>query len=296
MNTMIAALAALSSLVWVTGAPQRTAAVQAPAEFEVASVKANTSGDGKVLIQPQPGGRFTATNVTLRQLIQTAYQLQDFQIAGGPNWLGRDRFDIVAKADAAGASDPFQAAPGGGPSRGQLMLRALLAERFALETHTEAKEQQIYALVPVRTDGALGPQLKRPSDDCAAPAVTGDDRGAAAAKPGGATCAMRTFPGTIMAGGATLTELANGLSTLVGHVVLDRTGLAGAFAFTLRWTPDQIPEGFDRKARALGLPPVDTEGPALFTAVREQLGLKLDSQKGPVDTLVIDRAERPKEN
>jgi uncharacterized protein (TIGR03435 family) len=288
MNTTIAWLAALSSLLLVTA--------QAPAEFEVASVKANTSGDGKVLIQPQPGGRFTATNVTLRQLIQTAYQLQDFQIAGGPSWLGRDRFDIVAKADAAGAGDPFQAAKGGGPSRGQLMLRALLAERFALETHTEVKEQPIYALVLARADGTPGPQLQRSSGDCASPAANHDDRGGAAPQPGSAACAMRTFPGTIMAGGATLTELANGLSTLVGHVVLDRTGLAGTFAFTLRWTPDQIPQGFDKKARALGLPPVDTEGPALFTAVREQLGLKLDSQKGPVDTLVVNRAERPKEN
>ena len=109
-------------------------------------------------------------------------------------------------------------------------------------------------------------------------------------------CAMRILPGTILAGGATLTELASGLSTLVDRLVQDRSGLAGAFAFTLTWTPDQIPPGYDRKARAMGLPPIDTNGPALVTAVREQLGLKLDSQKGPVDILVVDRAERPKEN
>jgi bla regulator protein blaR1 len=265
-------------LVGATPLPRPLAPTSIADQFEVASVKPNVSGTVKTLIQPQPGGRFTATNVTLRQLIQHAYQLQDFQVSGGPAWLARDHFDIVAKADAAGLGDPFQPGKGGGPSRGQLMLRALLAERFMLEIHTEAKESQIYALALARSDGALGPQLKRSTGDCAP------------------TCAMRIFPGTILAGVATLAELAGGLSTLVGHVVVDRTGLGDAFTFTLRWTPDQVPQGFDRKARGLGLPAIDPEGPALFTAVKEQLGLKLDSQKGPVDILVVDRAERPKEN
>jgi uncharacterized protein (TIGR03435 family) len=105
---------------------------------------------------------------------------------------------------------------------------------------------------------------------------------------------MTALPGTIAAGGAALTELANALSPLVARVVENQTGLDGRFAFTLRWTPEQMSPGLERKARAMGLPPPDPAGSSLFTAVREQLGLKLDSRKGPVEVLVIDRAERPK--
>jgi uncharacterized protein (TIGR03435 family) len=162
------------------------------------------------------------------------------------------------------------------------MVRSLLAERFSLAVHTDAKELPIYALVPEKTDRALGPQLKRASEDCSA--LTPGNR---------ATCGMRVFPGTISAGGATLAELAGGLTPLVERIVQDRSGLAGRFALTLRWTPEQIAPGLDAKARAMGLP-IDKDGPSIFTAVREQLGLKLDAQKGPVDVLVVDRAERPK--
>ena len=263
----------------------------APQQFEVASVKVNTSPIAKTAIQTQPGGRFTATSVTLRQLIRTAYDLQEYQIASGPGWLATDRFDIVAKADGAGQGDPFQAEKDGGPSRGQLMLRTLLAERFKLVVHTEARELPIYALMPARSDGRFGPQMQRSPRDCDAPNA---DKAGDASPPGAPPpCGMRAFPGTILAGGATLAELAKALSTLAGRVVLDRTGLADRFAFTLRWTPDQIPPGFERKASAIGLPPIDTDGTSIFTAVREQLGLKLESQKGPVDVLVIDRAEHP---
>jgi len=135
---------------------------------------------------------------------------------------------------------------------------------------------------------ALRPELKRSGRECQA-----QDAGRSGNR---AECDLRALPGTIAAGRATLTELATGLSPLVGRIVQDRTGLAGSFAFTGRWTPEQMSPGLERKARAIGLPPVDTEGSSLFTAVREQLGLKLDSQKGQVDVLVIERAERPKEN
>jgi uncharacterized protein (TIGR03435 family) len=260
-------------------APARmtTAPGQTAAQFEVASVKPNTSGDAKVVIQMLPGGRFIATNATLRQLIRNAYQLQEFQITGGPGWLDRDRFDIVAKAEGTSADDP---------GRGQLMLRALLAERFALTVRIDKRELPIYALVAAKGDGALGPELKPSGRECE-DIVTPGNRPA---------CDLRILPGTIAAGRASLAELATGLSPLVGRIVQDRTGLAGRFAFTLRWTPEQMSPGLERKARAMGLPPVDTEGSSLFTAIREQLGLKLDSQKGPVDVLVIDGAERPKEN
>src|SRR4051812_16869236 len=121
--------------------------------FEVASIKPNNSGDGRVMMQNQPG-RYVATNVSLRLLIRNAYQLQDFQITGGPAWLASDRFDINAKvADEYRNLPP--ARPGGGPGPLQLMIRALLAERFKLAVHNETKDSPIYALVLARSDGRL---------------------------------------------------------------------------------------------------------------------------------------------
>jgi uncharacterized protein (TIGR03435 family) len=285
MNTGITLLAALGVSLFAFG--QTPAASQAPAQFEVASVKPNMSGDSKAAMQTPPG-RFTATNVTLRQLIREAYHLQEFQITGGPNWLDRDRFDIVAKAEGPESPEGTVA------NRVPLMLRALLAERFGLGVHIESKELPIYALIPARADGMPGAQLKRAAPACDPP--SDGSRGGTTAPANRAECGLRILPGTMMAGGVTMAELAEGLSPLMNRVVHDRTGLAGRFAFTLRWTPEQVSEGLDRKARAMGLPPIDRDGPALVTAVQEQLGLKLDSQRGPVDVLVVDRADRPREN
>src|SRR5471032_2293825 len=135
--------------------PQSTTA--APA-FEVASIKPNNSGDGRVMMQNQPG-RFVATNITLKLLIRNAYQLQDFQITGGPGWLGSDHFDIIAKVPDGTPAPQGPPAPGSAPSPLQLMLRSLLAERFKLTLHNETKDSPIYALVLARSDGRLGPEL-----------------------------------------------------------------------------------------------------------------------------------------
>ena len=136
----VALLAGGASLVAQT--PQR-----APTpEFEVASIKPNNSGDGRVMMQVQPG-RYQATNVTLRLLIRNAYQLQDFQITGGPSWIASDHFDIVAKMPDGFQPPAAPPAPGSGPGPVQLMMRALLAERFKLAVRNETKEAPIYALV-----------------------------------------------------------------------------------------------------------------------------------------------------
>jgi uncharacterized protein (TIGR03435 family) len=283
-------------------------AAQEP-QFEVASIKPNKSGDGRVMLGIQPGGRFTATNVTLRMLIRNAYQLQDFQITGGPSWLADDRFDIVAKAeDGAGMIDAFRAAQSGEPSRGQLMMRALLADRFKLVVHNETKEMPIYALIVARSDGKLGPQLKPSDVDCAAMIAAGRGRGPGAMPPPGPPqpgappappppCGIRIGPGNMAVGASPMSQVANTLSQFAGRIVLNKTGLTGNYDFTLTWTPDQLPQ------RPPGAPeplvngvPIDPNGPSLFTAIQEQLGLKLDSQRGPVTVLVIDRAERPTEN
>jgi bla regulator protein blaR1 len=275
--------------------------------FEVASIKPNASGDGRVFMQTQPG-RFTATNVTLRLLIRNAYQLQDFQIAGGPSWMSSDHFDIVAKIEDGLDAPSGPRAPGEGPSTIQLMIRSLLADRFKLVVHNESKEQPIYALVVARSDGRLGPQLKKSETDCAAQMAAARGQGPGRGSPppappqaaGSNPCGVRIGMGNMTVGGATLPQIANSLGIFVGRIVQDRTGLSGAYDFTLNWTPDQMPP------RPAGAPPdqpmrvngvdIDPNGPSIFTAVQEQLGLKLEPQRGPVTMLVIDRAEKPAEN
>jgi uncharacterized protein (TIGR03435 family) len=297
---VVAAAATLSAAWPAAQTPQAPAA--APA-FEVASIKPNTSGDGRVMMQNQPG-RFIATNVTLRLLIRTAYQLQDFQITGGPGWLTSDHFDVNAKVP-----DEFRAmappAPGSGPSPLGLMIRALLAERFKLAAHTETKDSPIYALVLARSDGKLGPALKKSETDCAAVFAAARGRGAmppAGPPPGPGEpmrCGIRIGPGNMAVGGSPLSQVASSLSLFAGRIVQDRTGLTGNYDFSLTWTPDNMPQ---RPPGAPDVPPqingvaVDPNGPSLFTAVQEQLGLKLDSQRGPVEVLVIDRVEKPVED
>ena len=286
----------------IAQAPQAQAA--APA-FEVASIKPNNSGDGRVMLQNQPG-RFAATNVTLKMLIRNAYQLQEFQITGGPSWIGSDHFDIIAKIEATDADSqapPPQpgAIPGQDPTRLQLMLRTLLADRFKLQVHEETKDQPIYALVLARSDGRLGPSLKKSDVDCAALMAASRGRGMPPPPAPGAPmpCGIRMGFGTMAVGGATLANLATSLSMMVGRVVTDKTGLSGAYDMNLTWTPDQMPArppgAPDGPPRVNGVE-IDPNGPSIFTAVQEQLGLKLDAQRGPVNVLVIDRAEKPTEN
>src|SRR4249919_398317 len=154
MAALVASLAGGAALA--AQAPQAPAG--APA-FEVASVKPNNSGDGRVMMQNQPG-RYIATNVTLRLLIRNAYQLQDFQISGGPGWMASDHFDINAKVpDEYRDLPPMRPGSGSGPL--QLMIRALLVDRFKLTVHNETKDSPIYALILARSDGKLGPNLKK---------------------------------------------------------------------------------------------------------------------------------------
>jgi uncharacterized protein (TIGR03435 family) len=278
----------------------RAQASQTPAAgpaFEVASVKPNNSGDNRVMMAAQPCGRFTATNITLKMLIRNAYQLQDFQIVGGPSWISSERFDIVAKAED-GTPPETPSLDRTGPGRIQLMIRALLAERFQLVAHNEDRELPIYALVLARSDGKLGPDLRKSEVDCNAIFAAGRGRGMppppGPPQPGERPqCGIRIGMGNMAIGGAPMSQIAQGMANFLGRTVQDKTGLTGNYDASLSWTPDQMPQ---RPAGAPELPPIDPNGPSIFTAVQEQLGLKLDSQKSQVSVLIIDRAERPKEN
>jgi uncharacterized protein (TIGR03435 family) len=250
--------------------------------FEIASIKPNKSDSNRVNLDLQPGGRFIASNVSLQVLIRVAYgdpmPLPPNRLVLNQQWIGgirgggyatADRFDIEAKAD--------------GLTQAQLpsALQKLLADRFKLVVHHEKRELPVYHLLLARADGRLGPRLRRSDVDCMDPSAApkNDD--------GTSKCGFRRLPGRAT-GRATMAQIAGPL--LIGAVE-DHTGLTGTFEFDLEWTPTApIP------ADAPPAPPVDPNGPPLFTALKEQLGLKLEPAKSSIDILVVDHAERPTDN
>jgi uncharacterized protein (TIGR03435 family) len=258
--------------------------------FEVASVKKNTSGDSRIRMQTQPGGRFIVTNSPLKYFIAAAFGMVDPEsligdrILGGPEWIDSERYDINAKASTA-----FQPSPDG-PDRNLLvMMRSLLEERFKLVLHRETRELPVYHLVVAKADGTLGPKLRESPVDC--DAIIAAVRGGAPLPPRQPgeppPCGLMGGPARTIAGGATMTQLATNLSVLTERIVIDKTGLAGRFKFELAWTPDRMPTD----APPPGIPPIDPNGPSIFTALQEQLGLKLEPARGQVDVLVIDSVE-----
>ncbi len=225
--------------------------------FEVASVKLRK---GEVTFSSGPfirGRMVRATALTLRDLIAGAYDIRYDQISGGPSWADSDHYDIDAKA-AEGEGGPLTEA------QARQMMQSLLADRFQLRVHRETQEAPVYELVV----GKNGPKMKPVAADAPGNShVMGNDKG----------LHMERSHGVMQ-------ELADQLSLTAGRPVLDRTGLTGAYAYKLDWYP------------ANRIPPPDLDTPSMFTALQEQLGLRLESAKGPVEKLVIDHAERPSEN
>ncbi len=255
-----------------------------PLYFEAASVKPsnpdNPPGGG---IRRQPGGRFNTINTPVRQLILFAYQLQNYQLIGAPDWIADARYDIVAKMEG----DPPPIAPDSGADHMMLAMRTLLADRFKLVTHRETREMDIYALTMAKPGGKPGPALRLASDDCS-PEKLAARRGAPPPAAGGPTpivCGMQGLPGRIRFGGFPLSLFVRGIAGQVGRAVVDRTGLTGNWDFELTFAAEPprgpLPPGIE-------LPPVDPDAPNLFTALQEQLGLKLEATKGPVEVLVVD--------
>jgi uncharacterized protein (TIGR03435 family) len=265
-------------------------------KFEVAAVRPNTSGSNQVSMGIQPGGRYTAVNVPLVMLIRSAYRLQDTQLVGAPDWIATERYDITAKGEGEFASP----APGGAPGRQQLMLQSLLEERFKLKVHRETRDFPIYALVVARANGKLGPQMSPSTTDCEARAAKRRGGNPPPPPPPGikpdVKCGMHMGFGQIT-GETTMTNFARALVQVVQRTVIDRTGLTGNFNFDVKWTPDTLPRrppGMlpNERIRINGVE-IDPDGPSIFTALQEQLGLKLDSTRGPVEVLVVDHIDRP---
>ena len=273
--------------------PHAQAPAQAPVPnavltYEAASVKPNKSGVQGSSIRRFPGGRLQATNMPLRALITFAYQLQPFQLVEDPGWIRNETFDIVAKMEG----DPPPVMPGSGPDPHMVAMRTLLAERFKLAVHRETRQMDIYELVLARPDGKLGPALKPTTQDCAAmlaAARGGPPPGPAPGPNSPVVCGIRGLPGRLVAGAMPMALLASNLSGQVQRIVVDRTGLSGGWDFEITFAPERPlnpPPGVE-------FPPADPNAPSLFTAMQEQLGLKLQSAKGPVDVLVVERVEQP---
>ncbi|RPI54010.1 MAG: TIGR03435 family protein [Acidobacteria bacterium] len=173
------------------------------------------------------------------------------------------------------------------------MLQDLLEDRFKLAAHRESREQAIYELTFARSDRALGPGLRPSTVDCAAFRPRGRGGPPPGPPPAGERpqCGMRMAPWQIAAGGVSIGQLALVLSQSAQRMVVDRTGLTGNYDIDLTWTPDRLPQG--APPPGVQLPSIDPNGPSLFTALQEQLGPKLESERGPVEVLVIDHVERP---
>jgi bla regulator protein BlaR1 len=248
----------------LTGALAQTPAARK--EFDVVSVKPSAPDEHNSFdLRRQPGGSLRLLGVPLRMLIMRVYDVKVFQISGAPDWVRTERWDIQAKADGVdGQLTRAEEIP---------MIKALLADRFHLEVHMETREMPVYALVVEKKGSKLIPHA-------------------------GAKSEFRTGSGALYFKNGGTAALASWLSQNLGRVVVDKTGFKGEYDFTLEWTPEAGQGG----AESMGLPPeaprphVETAGPSIFTALQEQLGLRLVSEKGPVEILVIDRVERPSAN
>ena len=272
---------------------------QAPAgakpQFEVASIKSSGPVVSRITIAIQPGGRLVVEGFTLRMLVSRAYGVTDSRIFSGPNWAGSERFNIEAKAvrpnvDAAGFLNRDQL---------PLMLQSLLEDRFRLKVHREMRELPSYELLVARS----GPKIKLSADQSPPgplpPPLLGnaDQRGASGNTGSRLRSSSGRGNGTTYGSAVTLVVLVNNLSQILGRPVIDKTGLDGLFDYELHWTP-----GMEQAAGPFGPndlpppPPSDASSPSIFTALQEQLGLRLESTKSSVETVVIDSAQRPSEN
>jgi bla regulator protein BlaR1 len=295
--TMAGLLAGASPFVFgALNATERQAGSQTPNtshsyEYEVASIKPNSSGTNMVRLMFSPDG-LTATNGTLQMFINAAYRIDDNQISGGPSWLKSDHYDIEAKMDSATADALHKLSEEQARIERQRMLQALLADRFKLTIHRETRELPIYALVIAKN----GPKLQEAKPGDTYPnGIKGPDGHA------GAGMMFMSGRGSVTGQGIPISDLVRFLSRQLGRKVEDKTGLTGKYDLTLQWTPDESQGAMfkgpsSEPQGSASPPPPEATGPSIFTALEEKLGLKLESQKGPVETLVIDHVEKPSEN
>jgi uncharacterized protein (TIGR03435 family) len=282
-----AAVAAAAALVVI--AAMAVMGQTAGSKFEVASIKP-TGSRGGGMMRPFPG-RLTAS-APLRVLMEAAYQVQPFQIVGGPEWVQSDGYAVDAKAS-------------GNPQHAQmmLMLQSLLADRFQLQIHRESREMPVYALVPARGGLKLPPprdgscveetEVQSPLADPGARMPPPGRGPAPAPRCGGLDVPLEAGGARMRGGKVPMAEFVRVLSMELGRTVKDQTGFSGVFDINLDFLPDDTTPGLPPPPP--GAIPANTASPSIFSAV-QQLGLRLESTKGPVEVLVIDHVERPSAN
>lgn len=241
-------------------------------EFEVASIKPSSPDARGGMARPDPGGiRYRGTNLPLRLYIAACYRLRNDQISGAPAWLDSDHFDILAEAAKQSTVEEMY-----------LMLRNLLIERCHMQFHLETKEMPIYAL----TVDPAGAKLARHD------AANGGEPWIEQASPS-------LFHAKWTATSANMDIFAGRLARILDRPVVDQTGLTGDYDFTLTYTseiPPDLPPTIRVNGQAVDVSTLDTSGPPIFQAVRDQLGLRLDARKGPAPLMVIDHIEKPSGN
>jgi uncharacterized protein (TIGR03435 family) len=304
MTTRTLALG-VAAFSWIVANPHVAAQTPAGPSFEVASVRpSNPNPDPSnplsmiALMLPQPGGRFTATNTPLRLLVMTAFELkQDAQLVGGPPALMGAKYDITARV-ANTATIAMKDLP--------QLLRALLAERFKLKTHTETRELPVYDLVLARSDGRLGPDMAPSKSDCPSSDEIAAQQGAALAKGDVASFMGKPAPcmittdtsggprNLLMRGdGQEMKQLVEQLSALTGRAVRDKTALTGRYDFAMTLDLQMVLALAQKMGAnvpaAANIPQAD--GSSLMTTLNEQLGLKLESTRDSVTVVVIDSVE-----
>jgi uncharacterized protein (TIGR03435 family) len=267
--------------------------------FDVVSIKPNRTNQGIPLIVFQPGGRVIASNVDVRQVILVAYGLENIQLVNAPDWTATERFAIEARTADETPTDSIR-----------MMLRTMLAERFAMAAHPERREMALFALTMARNDKRPGPGLRVSGPECAPmkpppgvpmpPPPPPSPAGNSGAKlriilprdePRRRRCGSMLAPGWFSARSITLQELTSPLTQLMRRPVIDETGLTGEFDLDVFFQPEGL------GGALVGPPPQSlSDAPALTTALQDELGLRLEPRRGPFDVLVVDRIERPTEN
>jgi len=291
------AKAAKSANTTVTTESQAQNTAATASAYEVGSIKRNKSDNGLFMMMFEQNG-FIATNVTLRMLIRAAYGVEDGRIFGEPNWLNSEKYDIEAKMDSSVTDGLQKISEDQRRVEKRRMLQALLADRFKLMLHRESKQLGMYALVIAKN----GPKLQEAKPGDAYPQGMKDD-----GRPLGAgVFRLGRYAGgrgELVGQGLPMATLVRLLSEkILNRGVLDNTGLTGSYDFTLQWTiadESQGPmfKGAEDDQQGTGsTTPLESSGPSFFAAIQEQLGLKLESQKGPGQVLVIDHVEKPSEN
>lgn len=260
-----------------------TISAQTPrAEFDVVSIKRSAPAEPGSSMRTLPDGTSIMLNVRVQQFITSAAPVPVREVIGLPDWATTERYDVTAKPP-----------DGSTPQQRSEMWRTLFVERMKLEAHVEERERDTFALVMARSDGRLGPQLKPSTLDCS-PKPPGTPP--APPPPPAASdsdylnrCGGRFGNGRIVSGSTTMDSLVLSFAGLAGRQVFNRTGLKGNYALTLTFSPPR-PRGSSTDA------PAPDDAPDFFTALQEQLGLKLQPEKSLVPVFVIDRLERPTEN